>query len=95
MNRIEDTICSLACSDFELAAGTTFSELEERLQEKIVYLLQFNFEGLWNILYRIDVKEERVKKLFDQPDPKLIAPGLATLILERLRQKAETRLRYR
>jgi hypothetical protein len=65
------------------------------LQEAIIYLLIHDLEKLWNILYRIDVNETKVKALFDKNKPEEIAPEMAELIYERLVQKAKTRIEYR
>lgn len=65
------------------------------LQEAIIYLLIHDLEKLWNILYRIDVNETKVKALFDKNKPEEIAPEMAELIYERLVQKAKTRIENR
>jgi hypothetical protein len=52
-------------------------------------------EKLLNILYRIDVNEPKVKAAFAQNNPKLIAPTIAQLILDRELQKAESRRKYK
>jgi hypothetical protein len=54
-----------------------------------------DLEKLWNILYRIDVDESKVKALFSASDAKLIAPQLAHLIYKRVEQKALTRLQFK
>jgi hypothetical protein len=41
------------------------------------------------------VNETNVKALFHQNEPKLIAPGITNLMIDRLRQKAKTRIEYR
>jgi hypothetical protein len=51
-------------------------------------------EKLMQILYKIDVNERKVKDVFAQNDPKLIAPQLTDLILNRILQKAETRKNF-
>lgn len=72
-----------------------YDELKEWLTQQIISLLLNDMEKLLNILYRIDVNEKKVKEVFAQHNPKLIAPLLAELLLERELQKAATRIQYR
>lgn len=88
-------MCMLACKDFDLPESTLYEQLHKLLQERIVYMLKNDLPGLWNILYRIDVNERKLKLLFQLPDPIIIAPGITDLVLMRLREKAETRIKYR
>lgn len=82
--------------NFDLIVRDEFSEITKNLLiEKIIFLLVNDFEKLRNILYRIDVNEKKVKELFAQNNPKLIAPGIVDLIIERLKEKAESRLKYK
>lgn len=69
--------------------------LKNKLAQVIVDLLLHDMERLLGILYRIDVKEEKVKEAFAQHDPRLIAPRLADLIIGRELQKAVTRSRHK
>jgi hypothetical protein len=78
-----------------IAQSTTYEQLQERLTELIVYLLLHKMELLLQVLYRVDVFERDAKAAFAQNDPKLIAPELAKLIIDRELKKAETRIKYR
>ena len=82
--------------NFEVLADryTAEANLLEELTMKIVWLLKNDLPALWNALYRIDVNEEKVKAVFGQNDPHLIAPGVAALVVNRLREKAHTRAQY-
>ncbi len=95
MNNLENITKELACKDFDLPETTAFENLRQLLLERMVYLLIHDLPGLWNILYRIDVNERKVKQLFDANTPEHIAPGLTDLVLQRLKEKAETRLKYK
>ncbi len=95
MNEVEKITHDLLQQSFELALPYRKEAVLEALREKIVYLLLHNLEGLWNILYRIDVNEQKVKALFEQQFPEKIAPEMAQLIYERMEQKAQTRIQYR
>jgi hypothetical protein len=78
-----------------LAQSTTYQQLHERLTVLIVYLLLHKMELLLQVLYRVDVFEKDTKAAFAQNDPKLIAPELAKLIIDRELKKAETRIKYK
>lgn len=80
--------------DFELTIGVSESQIKEYLTAALVQLLLHDLEKLWNILYRIDVDENKVKAVFNASDPTEIAPKLAGLIYKRAEQKALTRLKY-
>lgn len=95
MNEVEKITRELLVQDFEIALPHSREALLEALRQAIVYLLLHNLEKLWNILYKIDVNEQKVKALFELNQPEKIAPEMARLIYERLEQKAKTRLEYR
>jgi hypothetical protein len=78
-----------------VAQSTTYQQLHERLTALIVYLLLHKMELLLQVLYRVDVFERDTKAAFAQNDPKLIAPELAKLIIDRELKKAETRIKYK
>jgi hypothetical protein len=75
----------------ELDESLTLEKLKEQLIEKLVYMLHYEMEKLVGILYRIDVREKDVKAAFEQNNPKLIAPLLATAIINRELEKARSR----
>jgi len=75
--------------------ASNLEQLKEWLTSEIIKLMMNDMEKLLNILYRIDVNEKKVKEVFAQHNPKLIAPNLAELIIEREMGKAETRMKYR
>ena len=75
--------------------ASNLEQLREWLTSEIIKLLMNDMEKLLNVLYRIDVNEKKVKEIFAQSNPKLIAPSLAELIIEREIGKAESRIKYR
>lgn len=95
MNEVEKITRDLLLQEFEGDLPYAKEAVIESLRQLIIYLLVHNLEKLWNILYRIDVNEQKVKALFEQNDPGKIAPEMARLIYERLEQKAQTRILYR
>ena len=95
MNEIEKITRELILQDFNLNVSMERDAVIEALRLAIVYLLIHNLEKLWNILYKIDVNERKVKALFEKNKPEEIAPEMAKLIYERLEQKAKIRVKYR
>jgi hypothetical protein len=86
----------LVVKDLELQKPVkTFGGLEELriwLTTQITLLLDSDMQKLMNILYRIDVSENKVKVAFSDNHP---AKEIADLIIERELQKVETRRKYR
>ena len=71
---------------------SSLEKLEEWLSGEIDKMIDRNFAGLMNILYRIDVNESNTKLALSEDNP---ARALAKLIIERELQKVETRKRYK
>lgn len=70
------------------------SMLEEQLAAQINYLIEKDFNRLLNLLYRIDVSEDKIKKaLLDNTDP--AGELIAQLIIERQLQKITSRKKFR
>ena len=65
------------------------------LTQKLSYLMDNKYDSLINILYRIDVGEEKLSKLFSGTNREDISDALAGLIIERSIQKAEFRQKYK
>ena len=71
---------------------TNHDTLVKELTRAIEFLIEKDFEKLMHILYRIDVKEAKVKTVFGlQHD---VAQQIALLIIEREEQKVITRAKY-
>ncbi len=68
--------------------------LQEHVKEVVHQLLDTNFEHLLQVLYRIDVSEEKVKRILNISDPERISSELADLIIRRELAKVQTRLKY-
>jgi len=71
-----------------------YHQLEEKLKNYLLYLLEKDLPALYNLLYRIDVSEAKVRAIFGGESHD-IAQDLTRLILERIQQKAEMRLKYK
>ncbi|HTN07039.1 hypothetical protein [Agriterribacter sp.] len=66
-------------------------ELLLRIQKKISELIENNFRGLINILYRIDVSEQKLKQLLQENGDEDAAAIIAGLIVERQKEKIKSR----
>jgi hypothetical protein len=67
------------------------AELLALLSDRIEEMLEKRPEYLMSLLYRLDVLEEKIRPVMrpDAPEPAHI--GLARLVLERQKQRAETK----
>ena len=72
-----------------------FERLIEFLEKRIKYMLNSDFSGLLNALYRIDIPENQVRDLLEFTEPQSLAKALTLAILEREKQKVITRQQYR
>jgi hypothetical protein len=84
-------------SDTLIPAGDfpTLEEFRIYLQQKIADLLENKYNTLINILYRIDVSENKLGELFGDRNRKDIPAVLADLIIERSLQKLKFRQSYK
>ncbi|HXB91772.1 MAG TPA: hypothetical protein VNU72_05765 [Puia sp.] len=92
----------------ELAEHLDLGQLEDLLAEKVNLLIRDDFERLVQLLYRVDVSENKLRALLaegDQAPEGRAAPTgrweraesgrvIARLIMERQWQKIETRRKY-
>ena len=70
-------------------------EIQRILAEKIKEMIGNNFEKLQNILYRIDLDQQKVHEVFLQFGSEEFPHILAKLIIERQLAKVKTRLYYK
>lgn len=68
------------------------AEVSSKLLPLIEHYLQKDISQLLNLLYRIDVSEQRLKEALTNTQP---ASKICELIIEREFQKAESRIKYR
>ncbi|MEB2780245.1 hypothetical protein U3A58_07550 [Algoriphagus sp. C2-6-M1] len=88
---------SLLRKDFELPEVS--SEFDEEkaiatLSKVISFMLDREFERLLQICYRIDLGEDKLKKILHESEPDQVAPDLAKALWERQKVKVELRKRY-
>ena len=73
----------------------TLDEFKAYLADKLALLLDNKYDTLINILYRIDVAEDKLSKLFTEQNHDYIPTALADLIIERSLQKVRFRQKYK
>ncbi|HLG32697.1 MAG TPA: hypothetical protein VI362_06630 [Ignavibacteriaceae bacterium] len=103
-NIIVTDVAKVIAKDFQVAGFDslipvkeveTIDRFKKYLTERLTYLLENKYDVLINILYRIDVNEEKLAKLFSEKKRDSIPEALADLIIERQLQKAKMRQQYR
>jgi len=70
-------------------------ELLQQLTDCMNYLLQHDFAALIQILYRVDVNEQKLKQLLQQQPQTDAALLIAHLLLERQEEKRKIRQSFR
>lgn len=83
--------------DFQLPeAKTAFDEEKaiDFLSKVIRQMLDRDFERLLQICYRVDLGEEKLKRILHESKPDQVAPDLARALWERQKMKVEIRRRY-
>jgi len=79
---------------WDLAERLTREEVESALAESLNSLIRDDFNGLVQLLYRIDVEEPRLRYLLQQHKGEDAGRIIARLIIDRLLKKIETRRQY-
>lgn len=69
-------------------------DLLNKMVETVAWMLEKDLQRFWQILYRLDVDEEKVRKILFHPETENVALAIAQLILERERKRLETRKKY-
>lgn len=71
----------------------SFDRLLDLLANQIKIMIDQDFNGLINALYKIDIPEDDVKEIFNKSNS--LAKDLAKAVINREKQKVVTRLKYR
>lgn len=79
----------------ELPANISFEELKMKLSGYINEMISTDFERLLSLLYRIDVNEQKLKSMLQEYKGEDAGKIIAALIIERQRQKLESRKKSR
>ncbi len=73
----------------------TLNEFRDYLTQKLTTLMDENYDLLLTTLYRIDIDEEKLHRLFAGDNREFIPSALADLIIERQLQKVYFRHKYK
>lgn len=73
----------------------TYEALLKRVTEEIQYLIDFDLNKLWSLLYRIDVAEKKVKEVIATTPFTQHARRIAELIIQRQQEKIISRKKYK
>ena len=72
----------------------TYTLILNQLTKQIKYMLDNDFQGLLNALYRIDVDERKFSLALETGESEDVVKNVADLILQRIVLKAQTRMKY-
>jgi hypothetical protein len=97
MEKEINDVCSIISRNFEVETSgeLTIESLVKLLSVRIRELLEKNLEKLVSIMYRIDLNQAKVDKIFENISKDEIAYQLAVLIIERQIEKVKTRRMYK
>ena len=73
----------------------SLEEFRKYLTSKLKHLLEEKFDLLVNVLYKIDISEEKLSELFSAENKDYIPASLADLIIERQLEKVRLRKLYK
>ena len=91
-----DSILSIVSKEFDLPQSVAGNnDLSLRLAEVIEEMLQKEFYRLLNILYRLDVDEQKLKAELEKNAGVNASLIIANLIIERQLQKIKSRQQFR
>ncbi|MBN9296381.1 MAG: hypothetical protein J0I41_05180 [Filimonas sp.] len=69
-------------------------ELFNRLKHAVNYLIQHDFAGLIQVLYRIDISEQKLKDALAKNPGEDAGRIIATMIIERQKEKAKWKQQF-
>lgn len=75
--------------------GITYEELKQKLASYINDFIVHDFEKLVQLLYRVDVSEQKLKQLLKENSGEDAGVIIAQLIIEREEQKLKSRQSYK
>ena len=70
-------------------------QLHRALSARIAEMLEHEIDLLLSTLYRLDVFERKIKDVLSGRTGEGVAEGLARLVIERQKEKIETRRKYK
>jgi hypothetical protein len=92
---LENTDINLCLQQLQTNSSTQEKEdLQQKLEVYINELINQNFNGLLQLLYRVDVNEQKLKTALQQHADKNSSSVIAALIIERQLQKITAKKEY-
>lgn len=93
--QLESATKTLVEQDFALEAlGGSYEDFEATLAAKVADMMAYELEALFNILYKMDVTEDKIVAALNPDNPELPHIALAQIIIKREEQRIKTRLEY-
>ncbi len=93
-------LAELIQKDFKLSEDefdidySDHAALKERLRVILSNMLDNDFQGLLNAMYRLDIDEAKFKQVITGQEGSDISGILARMIIDREMEKVKTRIRY-
>lgn len=90
-------VFNIISRNFELQKETvlTLNDVKYILTLKIRELLDKNVERLLSIIYRIDINQKKIDRIFENDSKDIIAMQIADAVIERQLMKVQTRNLYK
>ena len=88
----------LIARDFGLKIGDepmTEEELFHLLSNEVAYMIEHRLDFLFSLMYRLDIKEQSIRKALAPDAPEIANVGLARLILQRQKDRIFTKIKYK
>jgi hypothetical protein len=79
----------------EMLASENIEMLRDKLIHVIKLLLHTDYQRLLNAMYRLDINEKLFREAFSGMHSPSVAARLADLVIEREKEKIETRKKYK
>lgn len=98
MENNTEQVRALIVKDFELEnveEQLTEEELFDLLADQIAYMIEHQLEMLMSLMYRLDIDEKKVHFALSPYSPEPANIGIATLVLERQKQRVFTKSFYK
>lgn len=101
MDSLNDSGKEIILRHFELseADGTnkvyTEEEFFELLSGHVLWMIEHRLDYLLSLMYRLDIDENKINRALHPGAPEPANEGLARLIIERQKQRIQTKQQYR
>lgn len=81
--------------DADLIENISFNNFKKAIEQRINDLITNNFQQFIYVLYKVDVSENKLKKVLQENKQTDAAAIITNLIIERLQQKIDTRNHFK